>query len=416
MTQAYRTARGVGRRKVLEAAAVGGAAAAASPFWFNIGRAQEPIKIGMPVPLTGPYSTEAREQVRCAEIAIDHFNAAGGLDGRMAELLVRDDKLDPGEAATRTLELIESDRVNFICGALSASVQLAVNEVASARGVIYNSISQSDTINEASDWTPYTFHEALNPHMTAGACARYVLPKYGSRVAFLTADYAFGWEMVRGFLRAGEEFGIEDVTEIRHPIGQADYSAFFPRIQAARPDVLFCSNFGRDQLNTVVQATDFGLKQQMKLVFPVLLFNQRIAGGASAYEGVVGGANYYWRIEDEHESARQLNDEYRDRHDAAPSDYAAYGYAGIYGLLEGVKKAGTTDTDAVIEAMSEMRYDAYKGEQWFRACDHQSVQSVLVLESKPEADMIDEYDGFEVVYVEEASEERLRSCEELGHV
>jgi len=155
------------RRKLL---ATAGAAAAMSSFKINVARSQEtPIKIGFPVPISGPYGTEANDQIRCAQLAIDWFNQESP---RKAELVVRDDKLDPGEAATRTLELIESDKVDFICGSLSASVQLSVNQVASKRGVIYNSISQSDTINEASDFTKYTFHEALNPHMTAGAVAR----------------------------------------------------------------------------------------------------------------------------------------------------------------------------------------------------------------------------------------------------
>ncbi len=61
---------------------------------------------------------------------------------------MRDDKLNPGEAATRTLELIEKDKVNFLVGGLSAAVTLSINNVARERGVIYNSISQSDAINE----------------------------------------------------------------------------------------------------------------------------------------------------------------------------------------------------------------------------------------------------------------------------
>ena len=82
-------------------------AVAASPMLFNIARAQtSPIKIGFPVPLTGAFSAEAQDQVRAAQLAIKEFNDAGGFNGRNAELLVRDDKLSPGEAATRTLELI----------------------------------------------------------------------------------------------------------------------------------------------------------------------------------------------------------------------------------------------------------------------------------------------------------------------
>jgi len=170
-----------------------GAALAASPFRINLLPAQEAtIKIGFPVPLTGPYGAEAQDQVRAAQVAIAQFNDGGGLNGRKAELLVRDDKLNPGDAATRTLELVEKEKVNFVVGSLSAAVQLAVNNVTKERSIIFNSISQSDAINEAADFSKYTFHEALNPHVTSGAVGRYAFAKFGKKVAFLTADYAYG--------------------------------------------------------------------------------------------------------------------------------------------------------------------------------------------------------------------------------
>ena len=100
--------------------------------------------------------------MRAAELAIKDFNEAGGFNGRKAELLVRDDKLNPGEAATRTLELIEKDKVDFVVGSLSAATQLSINAVCRDRKILFNSISQSDAINEAKDWSLYTFHEALN--------------------------------------------------------------------------------------------------------------------------------------------------------------------------------------------------------------------------------------------------------------
>ena len=205
---------GARRRSILAA----GTAVAASPFMFNIARAQgAPIKIGFPVPLTGAFSAEAQDQVRAAEIAIKDFNAAGGFNGRMAELLVRDDKLNPGEAATRTLELIEKDKVQFIVGSLSAATQVSINAVARDRKVLFNSISQSDAINEAKDWSMYTFHKALNPHLTAGAVARYAFPKFGKRIVYLTADYAYGHEMVRGFERAGSSLGAVKRADARPP-------------------------------------------------------------------------------------------------------------------------------------------------------------------------------------------------------
>src|SRR5215216_2787521 len=121
------------RRRLIGTGA-GGLAFAGSPFSINRLFAQEGrIKSGFPVPLSGPYSTAANDQVRCPQIAVDFFNEAGGLKGRKAELVVRDDKLDTGEASTRTLELIENEKVNFVCGSLSASVQLSVNQVSLKR-------------------------------------------------------------------------------------------------------------------------------------------------------------------------------------------------------------------------------------------------------------------------------------------
>ena len=403
------------RRQLLQLGAAG-AALGTAPFLFNIARAQtSAIRIGFPVPLTGPYSTEAQDQVRAAEIAIKEFNDAGGFNGRKAELLVRDTKLNPGESATRTLELIEKDKVSFVVGSLSAATQLSINAVTRERKVIFNSISQSDVINEAKDWSPYTFHEALNPHMTAGAVARYAFPKYGKRVVYLTADYAYGHEMVRGFERAGKTLGATTLADIRHPIGTADYSSFLPRIQSLKPDVLVLCNFGRDLLNSVKQATNFGLKEKTRIIAPILLYTARQAGGADDFEGVVGGTSYYWGMEDTVPSAKAFNDKFRKAHGGAvPSDYGALGYAGIRSVLQGVMNAKSTDSLKVSEAMGQLKYNWYKGDQYFRKCDHQSVQSVIIVESKSKG-MKDKNDVFKVVGMENPNEANLRSCTELGY-
>jgi branched-chain amino acid transport system substrate-binding protein len=367
---------------------IAGAAAASSPFWFNIATAQSStIKIGFPVPLTGPFSAEAQDQVRAAELAIKEFNDAGGFNGRKAELLVRDDKLNPGEAATRTLELIEKDKVDYVVGSLSAATQLSI----------------------------YTFHEALNPHMTAGAVARYAFPKFGKKIVYLTADYAYGHEMVRGFERAGKSLGATTLADIRHPLGTSDYSAFLPRIKALNPDILVLCNFGRDLVNSAKQCTDFGLKSSMKIITPVLLYTARQAGGPEAFEGILGGTSYYWGMEDRVPSAKAFNDKFRKAYNGiVPSDYGALGYAGILSVLQAVKNAKSTDTPRVIAAMEQLKYDWYKGPQFYRKCDHQSVQSVIVIESKSK-NMKDKNDVFNVLAIDGPDEKTLRSCDELGH-
>jgi branched-chain amino acid transport system substrate-binding protein len=399
------------RRKLL----IGGAAVASTPFWFNIAKAQTaPIKIGFPTPLTGAFSAEAQDQARAAELAIKEFNEAGGFNGRKAELLVRDDKLNPGEAATRTLELIEKDKVDYVVGSLSAATQLSINAVCKERKVIFNSISQSDAINEVKDWSIYTFHEALNPTMTAGAVARYAIPRFGKKIVFLTADYAYGHEMVRAFERAGKKMGATTLADIRHPLGAADYSAFLPRIKALNPDILVLCNFGRDLVNSAKQCTDFGLKNSMKIVTPVLLYTARQAGGPEAFEGIMGGTSYYWGLEDRIPSAKIFNDRFRKAYGGAvPSDYGALGYSGIRSILQAIKNAKSTDTPKVITALEQLKYDWYKGPEYYRKCDHQAVQTVILIDSKSK-NMKDKYDVFNILQIDPTSEENMRSCAELG--
>jgi branched-chain amino acid transport system substrate-binding protein len=415
MTRKITGSRSITRRRLLATAGTG-VALAASPFRINLLQAEEAtIKIGFPVPLTGPYGTEAQDQVRAGQLAISQFNDAGGLNGRKAELVVRDDKLNPGEAATRTLELVEKEKVNFVVGSLSAAVQLAINNVTKERGIIFNSISQSDAINEAADFSKYTFHEALNPHLTSGAVGRYAFSKFGKKVAFLTADYAYGHEMVRGFLEVGKAFNIENLGDIRHPLGTSDFSTLLPRIQALKPDILCISNFGRDQQIVLKQATDFGVKKTTQIIAPLLSHASRVAAGAQAFDGVIGGCSFYWGIEDKFASTKAFNEAFRKMYDGKlPSDYGALGYGGVRTVLEAVKNAGSVDTDKVIAAMEALKYDYYKGPQYFRKCDHQSVQSVLVIKSKSK-DMRNDSDVFEVISTDEPNEANLRTCTELGH-
>lgn len=392
-----------------------GAAALSAPLFIRELKAQEtPIKIGFPTPLTGPFGAEAQDQARGAQLAVQEFNRNGGLSGRVAELLVRDDKLNPGEGATRTLELIEKDQVNFIAGSLSAAVQLSINNITKERKIIFNSCSQSDAINEARDWSRYTFHEALNPHMTAGPVARHAFKAFGRRAVLLTADYAFGHELSRAVRRVAQEAGAEIVAEIRHPLGQSDYSAFMPRIQAARPDVLFLLNFGRDQMISAKQAGDFGLKRTTRVVAPVLAFYARVAGGPDAFDAVIGGAPYFWHLEETSATARAFNTQFRAAFNGLdPSDYAAVAYAGVRAILEAAKAGGSVDTERVVEAMRALRYDYYKGPQFYRTCDHQSVQSVYILESKRGGKSAN--DVFSIIGSDGPDVKLLRGCSELGH-
>ncbi len=416
MTETILAAPRFSRRTALQVGA--GGIALGMSAWRSAAQAQiSSIKVGFPVPLTGPYGSEAADQVRCAQLAIEDFNRTGGLKGRLAELLVRDDKLNPAEAVTRTLELIEKDRADLIVGSLSGAVQLAVNEACKARGVTYNALSLSDRINEATDFSPTTYHEGMAPYFSVGALGRYVFANMGKKVAYLIADYEFGYEMRRAFQVVGDQMGAQAVLDVKHPLGMQDFSSLFPKILNAKPDILCLLNFGRDQLNALKQAGEFGLKDRMKIVVGALSSTQRIAGGADAYSDVIGASNYYWAAEDRYPSSKAFNAAYAAKYSGAvPSDYGSYGYGGVRSMLELARKAGSVEASALTAAVgSGFMFDLYKSPQTIRACDHQSVQAVFILRSKAEAQMKSPKDTFEIVTVAESDESKLRTCAELGH-
>jgi branched-chain amino acid transport system substrate-binding protein len=404
--------RGMSRRTFIKTTGMMAGAMTFGGFHF-VHRSQAatgPLKFGFPIPLTGPYGTEAKDQQAGAELAVAEINKNGGVLGRKVELVVRDTKLKADEAARRAKELLEAEKVELMSGCLSASNQLAVNQLCKEHGVPYVSVSQANEITQRQDNSVYTYHEAMNPHMTTQAVGEYTAKNFGKRWYYLTSDYAYGWQMTDGFKRKGREFGVIDVGETKHPLGTSDYSSFMPRILAAKPDVLLLDNFGKDQLNSIKQATAFGLKKKMKLVCPIILMSARIGAGWEAYDGVVGGTSFDWGLD--HPTSKEFVSAFQKMHGRPPIDYAGYAYSGIKELLMAVNRAGKMDPVGIAEAIEGRTYDNYKGKQWWRPCDHQSQQDVFIVRSKKDSA---KYDVFEYISTVSGADQRLlRTCVEVG--
>src|SRR5688572_16922906 len=144
-------------------------------------QSKDPIRIGVPLPLTGPFGALAADMQRGAQLAQDEVNAKGGILGRKVEVLFRDDQLKPAVGAQRTKELIENEKVLFVVGGLAAHVQMAINEQTKASKKLFISVSQSDEISAKPDTSPLTFHEALNPTITSRAMATFGMQNLGKK-------------------------------------------------------------------------------------------------------------------------------------------------------------------------------------------------------------------------------------------
>src|SRR5881296_1308780 len=268
-----------------------GTAALAFPAVLRA-QSKDPIRIGFPLPLTGPFGALAADQQRGAQLGADELNAKGGILGRKVEVLFRDDQLKPAVGAQRTKELIENEKVQFIVGGLAAHVQMAINEQTKNAKVLFISVSQSDEISAKPDTSPLTFHEALNPTITSRAVGGWAVKNVAKKWWVVYADYAWGKQNNAVFAAIAPKLGATLLGTTPYPLGNAEFSAHLPKIQAAKPEAIYSVTPGADNIAFLKQYASFGMKKT-PVVQPLHWLPQLKEGGPDIYDGIYGGTNFY---------------------------------------------------------------------------------------------------------------------------
>ena len=393
-------------------------AAAATLAFPAILRAQskDPIRIGFPLPLTGPFAAIAADMKQGAELAADELNAKGGIMGRKVEVLFRDDQLKPQVGAQRTQELIEKENCQFIVGGLAAHVQMAINEQTKKSKVLFISTSQSDEISAKPDTSPITFHEALNPTITSRVVGKWVMENLGKKWWIVYADYAWGKQNNAVLTEMNKKMGGTLLGSTPYPLGSAEFSAHLPKIQAAKPEVLVSVTPGADNIAFLKQVSSFGMRSQMKIAQPLHWISVAKQGGPELYDGIYAGINWYWELQDSIPEAKKFVEASRRSSAPRPATTAPTPTAACMEVARGVELAKTTDADKVADALRKNpNYNHFKGKQWWRACDNKSFQDMWIVKGRGPGKTKGDWGLLEVVARVPASEEHDRTCAEKGH-
>ncbi len=137
--------------------------------------AQKPIKVGMPMPLSGPPALFGDPASKGAQMFVDEINAKGGVLGRKIELLVRDSKADANEAVRVARELILKENVDFLVGTLTSAEGPAVSVVAKENKIVFIApIPKTDQLTAADKLHPYVFRVAATTTMEGRSAAEIV--------------------------------------------------------------------------------------------------------------------------------------------------------------------------------------------------------------------------------------------------
>jgi len=346
--------------------------------------AQKPIKVGMPIPLSGPPALFGDPASKGAQMYVDELNAKGGVLGRKIELIVRDSKADANEAVRVAREMILKDNVDFLVGTLTSAEGPAVSVVAKENKIVFIApIPKTDQLTAADKLHPYVFRIAANTTMEGRSAAEIVAKWPVTKVATIAFDYAYGQDVTRAFVEHMKKIkpSVQIVDQQWPKLGEQDYNPFINAQMAKKPDAIVSSIWGGFFVTYAKQGKALGM-------FDAVKYNFLGLGEAGTPETTKSmGADYpvgiwantydafYWGETAAHREyterlSKYLKDEY-------PSSWAIQGYTGMQFLAEGIKKAGSTDSDKVAKALLGLTIDTPIGKQTIREKDHQANRGQL---------------------------------------
>jgi branched-chain amino acid transport system substrate-binding protein len=351
----------------------------------------EPVKIGLITVLSGPLATIGKSEENAALMAVEEF---GPVLGQKVLLIARDHQYNPGLANERAKELYEKEKVDVIVAVSNSAAALAVSDQAERYKKIFISTSAGTT--ELIGRNRYTFKYNYNDYMLATTVGRWGVKNLGKRWYTITADYAWGHDLLRHFTAALRDEGGTHVGNDMVAVGTSDFSPYILKALKAEPDVVALLNVGKDTVNATKAAVEYGLKKKAKLVH-ALLFELDIKGaGLELFQDGYTAAPWNWQVNNP--GAREFADRYYKKYGDRPTFMAAGVYSAIWQYLTVVKKVGSTDTDKVIKGLEGHRFaDMFANPGYIRPEDHLQVAPAYLLRVKKPHEVKEKEDFFEIV-------------------
>jgi branched-chain amino acid transport system substrate-binding protein len=354
--------------------------AALSLIWAAAATAQDnrPVKIGE----INSYSAAPEFAVpyrKGWQLAVEEINAAGGVDGRMIEVISRDDADDRNEAAQAAQELVTRDKVDVLAGTYLSNTGLAVSAVAAKNKKLFvaaGPLSDALTLDKGNR---YTFRLRASTYMQAAMLAEEAARLPARRWAMLAPNYEYGQSAVANFksMLKAKRPDIEFVAEQWPALGKMNAAAVVQRLENAKPDAIFNATFGADLAKFMDEGKQRGLFE--KTVVASMLGgepeNLRVLKGAAPKGWIVTG--YPINRIDTPAHARFV-DAYFSKYNEYPHQGSIVGYTMIKAIAEGVRKARSTDSEKLVAAMRGLEFATPMGRAAFRAIDQQLTLGTYV--------------------------------------
>jgi branched-chain amino acid transport system substrate-binding protein len=321
-------------------------------------QAQETVKVGLIVPMTGGQASTGKQIDNAVKLYVQQHGDT--VAGKKIEIILKDDATLPDNTKRLAQELIVNDKVNVIAGfgitpaALAAAplaTQAKVPEIVMAAG--------TSIITERS---PYIVRTSFTLAQSSTIIGDWAVKNGIKRVATLTSDYAPGNDALASFKEHFVAGGGEIVEEVKTPLANPDFAPFLQRMKDAKPDAMFVFVPAGQGGNFMKQYAERGLdKSGIKVIGPGdVMDDDLLTGMGDAALGAVAAHHYPAA----HPSAnnKEFVAAYKKAYGTRPGFMAVGGYDGIHLLYEALKKTGgKADGDSLIAAMKGMAWESPRG-------------------------------------------------------
>jgi len=359
---------------------ISGAVAAASLLALGaVASAQETVKIGLILPMTGGQASTGQQ----INNAIKLYQQKNGdtVAGKKVEVILKDDAALPDNTKRLAQELIVNDKVNIIAGfgvtpaALAAAplaTQAKVPEIVMAAG--------TSIITERS---PYITRTSFTLAQSSTIIGDWAAKNGIKKVATLTSDYAPGNDALAAFKEHFTAGGGSVVEEVKVPLANPDFAPFLQRMKDAKPDAIFVFVPAGQGGNFMKQYAERGLdKSGIKVIGPGDVMDDDLLNGmGDAALGAVT-AHIYSAA---HPSAmnKAFVTDYKKAFGTRPGFMAVGGWDGIHLVYEALKKTGgKADGDSLMAAMKGMKWESPRGPISIDPETRDIVQNVYIREVK----------------------------------
>ena len=341
-----------------------------------------PLKIGAITDFGSVYSDIGGQgNVEAIRIAIEEFG--GTMFGKPIDLVTADPQNKADLAATIARKWYENEGVDMIIDMPTSATALAGMEMSKQFGklMIVTDAASSDITGKSC--SPYTLHWTYDTYGNAHTVGSAIVKNGGSSWFFITADYLFGHSIERDTGDVVRAAGGTVVGSAKHPLNNADFSSFLLQAQASKAKIIGMANGGSDTINTIKQASEFGIVAGGQNLAGIVMFISDIHSlGLKLAQGLIITEAYYWDLNDR---TRAFGKKFFDRRQRMPTMNQAATYSATLHYLNAVKAAGTRETKAVLAKMRETPvHDAFTDNGFVRE-DGRMVHSMFLFEvKKPE--------------------------------